>query len=82
MNLVKCPSCGKRVITLGDLIGRLEGNSDYELFLYEKDYKLCTTNTKNKMLEMFKEREVRSWYIVYSDDCETSIRITLESGCD
>ena len=48
MSLVKCPSCGKRVMTLGDLIDRLEGNSDYELFLYEKDYKLCTTNTKTK----------------------------------
>lgn len=82
MSLIKCPSCGKRVMTLGDLIDRLEGNSDYELFLYEKDYKLCTTNTKNKMLEIFKEREVRSWYIIYSDDCETSIRITLESERD
>ena len=82
MNLVKCPSCGKRVMTLGDLIGKLEDSSGYELFLYEKEYKLCTTDTKNKILEAFKEREVRSWKIIYSDDCETSIKITLESECD
>lgn len=82
MNLVKCPSCGKKVITLGDLIGKLEDSGSYKLFLYEREYELFTTDTKNKILEVFKEREVRSWEIIYSDDCETSIKITLESECD
>lgn len=82
MSLLKCPSCGKRKVTLADLIDRLEDNRDYELYLYEKEYKLCVTSTKNKVLELFKEREVRSWKIIYSDDCETVINITLESECD
>ena len=79
MSLIQCPNCGKRKVTLGDLIDRLENNNDYDLYLYEKEYKLCVASTKNKMLELFKEREVRSWKIVYSDDCDTVINITLES---
>ena len=60
-----------------ELIEKLRITQDVEI--REDNYYLCDTNTTNKTIEIFKEREVIDWFAHCKRQSETHIVINIKS---